>query len=595
MAWDGRRRRIKEIKTARVGTLIFMHDGRLHGYYGPRALADSFENEPAPVLDLIARLCSKGMAPLKAMFTAANPAFWPVAFARDVQSFNRRMPGMARQWQNWMPGGMFLWYAAPAMRAAWSTIKGRPNVVGADALRRGMLISRGAGYMGQFEDDELERMIRRRGLPYVMGEVRGKLDKLRDIWSAWMEYGQFFERTVKIAGMMYMDEKQPRAPDGIKAITVRKWAGSPDFMEKGALNWFIDLGWIFFNPGKEGARSEWQTYTGYNGEPGRKGEMFWQTLRWIIIPALVLEVFRRTKSEWAEMYQEGPSEAERMANRCIPLGWHDKANREAYYLRLPMDPSQRPLSAVVDAAIASAMQEGQPADWGAAFTTAGRELPGANPIWGLAADWKTYWFGGNPYDDFRGRAVLTDDEQKARPETAIPGLKAMGRHTWNSTVGSLAGRIPDPAQSGDSPLTVPKGILRLPVVGQMLGRWIKISNAGYRERMAKPLQTPEAKQAVARMDIRDAVVEQTRTGQLPMDVLTKIAQGKYLYDAYGDAKLTPDMELARYYWTHYQNAAENAVMGTAPIEMRLLRRQPTRALRQSMAAEIIADQNRLKK
>ena len=216
---------------------------------------------------------------------------------------------------------------------------------------------------------------------------------------------------------------------------------------------------------------------------------------------------------------------------------------------------------------------------------AGRQLPCMNPLVSLSLNWIQYSMGGNPFVPFREQNVLTDDEQVVR---GLAGLKAMGRHTWNSTLGSLVGRIPDAERSDDVVTTVPEKILRAPVISQVLGRWLKISNAGYRERLEKASKPVEKQEAQIRMDVEQAVIGWKKTGQLHPDAQARLAQGKYLADMFKEAPLPPDLALQRYYYTHYLNEAKKAnISQTAPVDIRIMLRQPTRAQKVAVEGEIM--------
>ena len=601
MQWTGKRREIKIIENERIGTLIYMHAGKLHGYYGPRALVDAFSFRSPIETMMVARVMSTASSYLKGIFTSANPAFWPVAFVRDVRGFNRLMPGTSKQLRNWIPfsGGTFGQYAWPALKASFSTFQGRPNLAGQEALRRGIVISRAAGYRGEAEDNEYDREIKRRGLPVMIKEDLPFVDRALNFLHHLMETGQIFERTVKIAGMLYLDDKFPAMPEPIKRITIRRWSGSPDFLEKGAGNWMADLFALFYNPIKEGLRSEKTAWAGWGGEKGRAGEMFWNTLRWTILPrlglvtllggglALLIGRKKSDRSEWEQMYQDGPSERDRRTYHCIPLRWIDKKERKALYLRWPLEQQEQIASAVTDTALQAAIT-GSPGDVLPALTDyAGNQLPGMNPLLKLAKDWLIYAGGGNPYDNFRNRNVLSDDEQVIR---GLTGLKAMERYTWNSTLGSALGQIPQPERPDDVVLTAPEKILRAPVISQLVGRWFKISNAGYRERLEKSSKPVAEREAEVRLETDAAAVQFKKTGQIDSDIAARLAQGKYLYDKFKEAPLPPELGLKRYYYTHFMAVVKKAAIAqNAPVEVRTILRQPTQAQKLSVAQEVMEE------
>ena len=80
-----------------------------------------------------------------------------------------------------------------------------------------------------------------------------------------------------------------------------------------------------------------------------------------------------------------------------------------------------------------------------------------------------------------------------------------------------------------------------------------------------------------------------KTGQLHPDAQARLAQGKYLADMFKEAPLPPDLALQRYYYTHYLNEAKKANMVEAPIDYRIMKTQPTRAQKMSVAGEIMSN------
>jgi hypothetical protein len=199
----------------------------------------------------------------------------------------------------------------------------------------------------------------------------------------------------------------------------------------------------------------------------------------------------------------------------------------------------------------------------------------------------TYWLGKNPDDSFTQKKVLTDVEQELR---GIVGAKAMGRYAWNQTVGSLLGRIPAPARPGTPPTTTIEQVLRLPVVSQLLGRWLKVDNAGFRERMEAESKPTQQREAQINREVDAAVVLYQKTGKFDPMVRRNIIIGEQIYKAYRGHPPTVENRLKMHYFTRFKNADKAGKMARKPVEERIQRQQPTVAQRLSVRDAIRREQ-----
>jgi len=596
--YDGKRRVVKMVENERIGTLLILHEGEVEGWYGPRVMVDAFNRQSPIEIMTIARSMSTGNGILKAVFTQANPFWWLFGFTYDVQDFNRKMPGTWKDVRNWIPftGGTFGRYMVASMKDSWSTIVGRPTATAAEALRRGTLISKVEGYRGEHQDDEWSRVLKSRGLFNAVSDKElGRLDKIVDGWHRFMELGQFFERTVKIAGFRYLDDKFPTMPREEKNLIIRQWSGSPDFLEKAGANWLIDSVALFYNPAKEGYRSEKRAWLGGGGVKGRPMEMAINTLRLTILPTLGLTLLANLsrltgkrgdeRSDFEQIYQDSIGERDRLSYRCIPLGWIDKVNHKGMYLRLPMPENARIISATCQTLVQAALNK-EMTDPKAVLDYAGRQLPTSNPIIKCAMNWLTYAGGGNPFDVFRNRGVLTDDEARLR---GIIGLKAMAKDTWNNTLGSLLGR----AESRDPnapPYTIEEKILKLPIISSAIGRWIKISDAGYRERLVKAGEPIAVKMAKARYENMNTVNNVMRGQPLTTDEVAKLSEGKALQMYHPHDTLSPELEVKRYYYVNFKNELKQAFQAKYyTIDLRTLTKRYPKAVKSAVIRELLRE------
>jgi hypothetical protein len=624
--WDRNtnRRKIIDSRSDRVGTLRVMHGGEVHAFYGPKALVSAFDSVNALELSLLSRaLRVFGHLPmqLKRLYTELNPGFWTRQYRRDIRRFNRTMPGTSRDVSSWIPGlaelgelplvgprmigrvpgvgGPFGRHAKRAGEAAMSSMLGQPNADAQDALRRGAWISRPSGYQGIREGSEaMERFLLRRGVDVPdqgrvnEGRVARVMRAAGRLWNA----GQYYERKVKMAGLLWMDEKHPNMPEDRKLAYVRTLSGSPDFLEKGAANEFVEFARLFYNPWKEGLRSEKRAWMGGGLIEGRKGEMALNLMRFSVLPRLALlaagsGAFAALKrrpgdddepegDELQDMLQSIPQN-DRRAYWVVPLGWADRLQKKATYLRLPLEENERMVVAVVDAMFDSAVR-GVKYPIGQVWNYLGGNVPGTNPMLALAADWATFLRGGNPEDEFRGKPILNQNETGAR------AWRKMGMHTWNATLGSVIGRM------GEKPVWAPQDgamerFLKLPIVQPTVGSFVRVSNQGRIERLMEYIKPVEEREREMKVKVEEAI-SAARSGK-DIDPATSymLSRGAWADKAFPGGAPTDEDELARRSYAHLKNVLERIDQAEAGPEVSVFSRSSTRLQKRELVRKLIEE------
>lgn len=481
--WTGDRMEPVIVETPKLGTLVYLEQGRPRAYYVPKGVADAINGKPA-VENLLALSAIKSMSWMKAIFTQLNYGFWPVAFVKD-----------AIAWQMQLPGAGPAQYAkriGPALKAAYDAWGGRrANPLADEALRRQMMITRAdtRGVLGA-AGDEFDLAIASYGLDLVKwGEAERKGTALVRLWNAYRELGQVAERAQKIAGMTHLDAKFPDMPEWQKQELVRERAGSPDFLRRGSASPLVDWAMMFFNPWKEGLRSVAKTARDNPFSFGSK------VLGAVITPAVLQSLATKGAMgpELEEMYGS-VSDYDLTNYLVIPLGWHDRERKKVAYIRLPLWEPARIMH--------GAVFQGMTGRGQGILSQAGGQIPGINPLLTTAAMWATYLGGKNPYDSFRGREVLSPDVFAVG---GAPAAAAMLRQTWNNLGGALITQLQERPIGEPEPERV-EAFLRLPVVSNALGRWVKVSNRGVFDRDRKAAQ-PAAVEAATRREVVRGVVE----------------------------------------------------------------------------------------
>jgi hypothetical protein len=593
-----KRMEIRVIDNDKVGTVTVLHDGKLTGYYGPRVLVDALMFARTDEVQMWMKVAFAAFNIQKGILTRFNPTFVLRNVYRDVRTYNLLMPGTSRDWMNWvpgLPGGAWSRYAYPAFKAAVSIYRGAPNTIGQDALRRGFVGQQGVYYGGNAMAGAEQKLQSFGHAPEKQSLIKFVGQVVRDVVAA---AGPVSESMTKINGMIRMDRRS-NEPEWKKLIAAHTWAGSPNFWQKGAGARMLELVRMFFNPWKEGMRSTSWAFFGGGGWEARPWESALNFIRRTLIPRLGLFMLvgggigLLLKKRFDEMpdgvqqYQDGPSDFDRRNSHCLPLGWYDRAEHKVMYLTLPLSESERIFSAAFDVLLRSTvgdLSEAPKLHMMSDFMayTAG-QLPGINPVVGAIGDWGNYMTGGNPYDEYRQRFALNENQAQVR---GIEGLKAMGIYSINKLFGSLTGPLFEQPRVDELPKTKWEKILSHT---PGLRGYVKISNNGYRERMRNSTIPVLDQQAQIRIEEEKMVLRLRKGGKLTQDEFMQLIEGAALDDKLKNIPipLAPDMELKRYRWTHFMTLMDKAGIAYAPPEIRNYMRQPTRALKSAVLQEMM--------
>lgn len=484
--WNGKRMEVVERETAKVGTVIFMHEGKAKGFYVRRSVSESL-NYASPIENKLLSGVVSANGWLKGLYTQLNYGFWPVNFAIDTASFMLNMPGVLA------PVGWAL--ALPrAVRAAHASVNGRVANEYADAaLRRRMLISR-ADPRGVWSsvDNEFDLKVASYGMdPAAWGAQANKVGALVKLWNHYREFGSKMERVNKIAGMIYLDEHHPAMPEWKKREIVRERAGSPDFLQRGASNATIDLLMMFFNPWKEGIRS---TMKAAGENPFSYGTKFAAA---VVLPSLLQAAATQglLGDDLKRKYRSIP-DYDLSNYYCVPLFWQDAEAGKVAYLRLPLPEPMR-----IGHALTYKVATGRGMGYGSFM---GGQVPGANSMYGVLAAWHQYAvMGHNPYDSHRGAYVLDEATFEAGGTAANV---ALGKWTWNQLGGSILGRFQNTALE-NPPASAGEEFLAAPIVSNSLGRWLKVSSRGIDDADRQLTEPVRQHRAEVRLGVRKIMLK----------------------------------------------------------------------------------------
>lgn len=499
--WTGKGWEPVDRQTDRVGTITYLEDGKPLSFYVPRLMADAV-NGGAAVENRLAGAMMRAQSWQKGLFTQLNYGFWPVNFMRDSLDWWLKMPGV---------GTPAAWVARlpRAIAAARSSVKGRPNPVADDALRRLMLIAREdpSGVLGDAAD-EFEAKVASYGMNPVQWDKTLQGGRLAiGIWNRYRELGQTMERVNKIAGMLYLDEKFPDLPEWKKREMVRERAGSPDFMQRGAWKGGLEFAFLFYNAWKQGVRAT------VNAARDNPWSFAAKAGAGVAVPSVLMAAAARGifGDDLEEAFRSIP-DYDLTNYLVVPLQWADRPNGKVMYLRLPLPDPMRLMHGTLFKTLTD-RGEGYAAFWGG-------QVPGLNPLLQVAGAWSMYAMGNNPPDLHTGRPILDDTTFAAG---GAPATAEMGKWTWNSLGGGIIHRFRN-AQLDAPPTTETERLLAAPGVANVMGRWIKVSNRGLMDEDRRQTKDLEQYRAQARLAVRSLLNRWADAGLLE-GVLQPMAAG----------------------------------------------------------------------
>ena len=461
-----------------VGTVVYLEQGKPQAYYVRKVVADAL-NKTNSIDNRLTLAAVKATSGLKALFTQLNYAFWPVNFVRDTVGWVMQMPGALTPIAWWK-------YAPKALAAARASVKGTPNRAAEAALQRKMVISRADPHgIWSAAENEYEVRLASYGLePAQWAKEADRVHRVVKAWNVYREVGQTFERVNKIAGMLYLDEKFPSMPEWKKREIVRERSGSPNFLERGASNPYVDFFMMFYNPWKEAIRSV--------SKSARENPWSFaaKTTGFVVLPTVLqgLAAAGAMGDEMKKRYRSIP-DYDLTNYLVIPIGWQDETQGTVAYLRLPLWEPARILHGSLWQTI-TGRGHGYLSFWGGT-------MPGMNSLLDVANDWVQFEvFGHNPYDAHRGIGVLDDTTFQAG---GWPARQELLKQAWNKLGGSIAFRFQNRQLESPPQSTVEK-FLAAPIINNALGRWIKVSNRGLDDadrQLAEPIQQQRAQLRLA--------------------------------------------------------------------------------------------------
>lgn len=513
--WNGRGQSPAPPKNRDLKMVTFKVKGKTVGRYVDPYVAHAFETlstgDMHVALQALNFVTSKWLRPV---FTTMNPGFQTFNFVRDFVRFWKNMPGLTM-------ATAIKRYAQAAPIAAARAFPLKPGAQGwkwrhaAEAA----LIEAGEAKVLNFtlndvhgsdriEDTNIDQILADAGLS-AYAQHKGRLKSVVG-WIA--AAGDLIETLPKAAAILHLTQDGRRISDltPSERSLIRRKVGSPDYLQRGTATPATNVLFLFSNAIIQGTRADLEVAT----DPKTAGGWWFKTALVNIGPKMVLRGLALAAAasaagaggdddddestiEFLARSLRGASEYDKTNYIVIPLGFDEKG--ESIYVRLPQDDTGKFIGALVWKAMGLAMGDKDVVSslMQVADVTAG-QVPGLNPLLRVPVDIAAMASGNNIHDSYRSRMLFTTDELNARDGRMVGKFL---RYEFQQLGGSIVWNFATGAQEKGTL----KKVVELPVLSNIVGRWIRVGDRGMTEQLRDSQGLVKRDESRARLDEKPLV------------------------------------------------------------------------------------------
>lgn len=503
--WNGKFREVIEPKDANKGKVIVIRDGKIEGYYIPKDLADVFNRtSPKVIRDAaaVSRFLSQSKI-YKPLFTSINLGFQTFNFVRDFKRYWKNVPDYTlREAITSLPRAV--WRYGQAVPHAFRDVIGRKDQLITDMENLEII---GLTYNDFFynpdqtDQKQIERIMYKAGV-LEQPKKRKLLTPFYTALEGLELFGNFIERLPKVAGYIELKDKLPEKE---LAHFIRNYLGSPNFRTQGTATPVTNNIWMFSNAIKEGIKSDLLIasgkYRGSNRKQSKSG-FWWKTVISEFMPTIIMALMAAgVFGEELKKRMDNVSEYDKTNYIILPFGFQ---NNKTQYLRIPKDETGRLLSGILWKVLNVARKgEAGFEDFQQIFAFNAGQLPNLSPNFTALGAIEQYLSGQNPYDTFRSRNIIPDTEFQAGTKYSFPVF--MKWLLQNQGLGIIL-----PNYTPDGELSNLEKLVNLPVLSNILGRWVKSSNYGQTEQnrlITSGVKEEQAQETLRKRELLDKAVE----------------------------------------------------------------------------------------
>jgi hypothetical protein len=489
-------------------------------------IAQSFERSSAQQLGLAtSALRAINSMWYRPVFITFNLGFQSFNLVRDFMRYWKNIPGMTliKAAQNYVKAGRVAKVRTFGSSGSANDLAAMRELIKLEKERI-LGITMNDALMGREEEDtQLEHILKTyHVLPKTAGRfgrlsntvVFGGLDKVLTMVE---NLGNFIETLPKVAGVYALEGKMK--PEEMRSY-VRRKIGSPDFLAGGKNKPVMNEIFLFSNAILQGIRADAEVAT----DPTTRAGYWYKTAQVNIVPKiLMMMALAGLLGEELKKLFEKVSEYDLTNYTVIPLGTDQ--NGKVVYIRIPSDETGRFIGGVFWKGMKVAT--GDADAWKTltqVLSYTGGQLPSVTPVIEGTVNTMQFLAGQNPYDFFRGRPVLSDEEMAAGGTVAGKKFAAfLFEQMGGGIFLKLYTNEPFPKEKSPG-----EAVFQLPVAGNVINRWVKISNVGQYQRdreVINELRQEEARTTIKQRDIMFDYLEQaigkssTEVAQIERDMI----------------------------------------------------------------------------
>lgn len=481
-------------KETGLGLVTYMQDGKVKGFHVDKYIADAIKKDTVSdsnVLISSLRFANSGL--FRPLFITFNLGFQSFNAIRDFKRFYKNVPDMTFL--------KALGQYAKSARAAKIRAFGLPkNPSPADIEAHDLITNlEKSGVLGityndiargeDIEAKQIDRILQGVGLGESTKDSLGLIgDKLGvtkksafikpfiTLLDTIENLGNMIETLPKVAGVKFLEDKMP--PMEMRSF-VRKYVGSPDFQAGGKFKKYSNEIFLFSNAIAHGIRSDFEIAS----DPKTRGGYWYKTAKVNLAPKLLLLL--ASLGLFGEGLKEllgKISEYDKTNYTIVPVGIDN--NGKAVYIRIPEDETGKIISGMfwkVANAIKDPKELGDVATYTDLVNYAGGQAPSVSPVITTGVNIAQFVGGANPYDFFRGRPVLSDQQMQAG---GLDKAKPFASFLFEQMGGGIFAKLYTNETVPKTP-SLSEKVVQLPVVSNVLGRFLKTSNYGETESLRK--------------------------------------------------------------------------------------------------------------
>lgn len=491
-AFNGKKRIALEPLDKNLRLVSYMENGKMKSYYVDQYIGEAMKKTTTGGNNMILeglRFMNSGL--FRPMFITFNLGFQSFNLIRDMTRFWKNIPNMSllktmRLYAKSARGAKVRAFGLPKNPS--KADKEAYDLINKLESERILALTYNDIIKGEdIEARQIDKILREAGVRETKSTKLGKLastfgltkntpiiKQALGIMDFIEKTGNLIETMPKIAGYYALEGKMN--PREMRSF-IRRKVGSPDFLDGGKFKPVINEVFLFSNAIFQGIRADYEVAT----DPKTRSGYWWKTTQATILPKLLMAL--ATAGLFGEYLKElfgKVSEYDKTNYTIIPLGKDE--NGKAIYFRMPQDETGRLIGGIFWK-LAGVTQDpkklGDLDTYTNLLSYAGGQAPSVSPSITAIYNVSSFVSGQNPYDFFRARPVLTDEQMLAGGwEKIKPFLSYM----FESLGGSLFVKLYYNETVPKNP-SLSERIVSLPVASNVAGRFVKVSDYGEKEKI----------------------------------------------------------------------------------------------------------------